>query len=106
VAYSNALMMTPSESASELQINAGRSRKRFLGELGVPDDQPSGTVYKVEISMDTAAPVYSVDVRFGETKQIDLDVTNVLRIKIRLTSLSGMKDYRYSQIAIGSPRLA
>jgi hypothetical protein len=41
-------------------------------------------------------------VHFGETKKIDLDVSNVLRIKISITSSTSNSGH----IAIGDPRFA
>lgn len=103
VSYSNALEMRPSSSSTtQLQINAGRRMHRFLGDLGIPDDQHSTNAYKVEISLDGSAPIVVYDIRFGETKKIDIDVTNALRIKVSVTpvSVSGYDN----QLAIGSPR--
>ncbi|MGI8686632.1 MAG: NPCBM/NEW2 domain-containing protein [Acidimicrobiales bacterium] len=104
VSYTNALYLHPLQYASgperRVEIDAGRSRKRFLGDLGIPDTEASTSAYKVDISLDGAAPIYSTELKFGETKKIDLDITNVLRIKILVSSISG-----YAYLAIGSPRL-
>ena len=83
-----------------IEIDAGRDYTRFRGDLGIPDNQPSATFYRVEIILDNGSPALSAEVRFGETKTIDLDVTNVLRIRIVLTP-NGEGD-----IAIGNPRLS
>jgi len=101
VVYSNALVIYPSAYANErrLEIDAGRSYRTFVGDLGIPDDQKSSTAYKVDISLDGSAPTYSADVRFGETKKINLNITNVLRIKIVLTPISNSGGY----VAIGDP---
>jgi hypothetical protein len=102
--YSNALLMKPAYRFSgpnaSLEIDAGRDFTRFRGDLGIPDDQPSSTAYDVQISLDNAAPTVSTQVRFGETKTIDLDITNVLRIKIALTSISDC----CNKVGIGNPR--
>jgi hypothetical protein len=102
VKYANALIMRPDsyrDAASRLEIDAGRSRKRFLGDLGIPDSERSATAYKIEISLDNAAPVFSTEIRFGETRKIDIDVTNVLRIKIVASPITCC-----DAVAIGSPR--
>jgi hypothetical protein len=99
VSYTNALLIRVSYPG-RVEINAGRSRSRFLGELGVPDDQKSGSAYKVDVSFDNAAPVLSTEVRFGQTKRLDLDVTNVLRIKISISPIAGS----WGDLAIGNPR--
>lgn len=104
--YSNALVMSPRQYRKEpnvrLEIDAGRDFKRFRGDLGIPDNQSSGTAHKVEISLDNAAPVVSTEVRFGETKALDLDITNVLRIRIVITPISGWSN----TLAIGNPRFS
>lgn len=105
VSYTNALVAQPYNSTSSFQINAGRTRKRFLGDVAIPDDQRSTTAYRVEISLDNGAPVFTTDVRFGETKRIDIDVTNVLRVKVKLTALTAGVGSD-NDIAIGSPRFA
>lgn len=104
--YSNALVIRPDiyrdEPSSRLELNAGRDYKRFRGDLGIPDDQSSTTAYKVEISLDNAAAALSTEVRFGETKAIDLDITNVLRIRIVITPISTC----CNTLAIGNPRFS
>lgn len=100
--YPNGLVIDPYSSAREwrIEINAGRDYTRFRGDLGIPDDQQSATSYRVEVVLDNGSPALSAEVRFGETKTIDLDVTNVLRIRIVLTP-NGEGD-----IAVGKPRLS
>lgn len=103
VDYPSALTIRTAYSSSEstqVQLDAGRRQERLLGELGVPDDQPSSTVYQVDISLDGAAPILSTEVRFGETTPLNLDVSNVLRIELTATSLSEC----CNSFAIGSPR--
>jgi len=102
VGYVNALQMYSDSTPDKVEINASRARKRFLGTLGIPDDQRSTSSHMVEISLDGAAPVYSVIVNFGETKAIDLDVTEILRIRITVSS----KTRESGTVAIGNPRFA
>jgi len=100
VFYPNALVMGVGSRPGYVEINAGRSRSRFLGELGVPDDQRSESSYQVDVSFDNAAPVLSTEVRFGETRRLDLDVTNVLRIRISVSAIAGSR----GNLAIGNLR--
>ena len=99
--YPNGLVIEPLPYRTEwrIEIDAGRDYTRFRGDLGITDDQPSSTFYRVEIVLDNGSPALSAEVRFGETKTIDLDVTNVLRIRIVLTPNG------YGKIALGNPRL-
>lgn len=106
VQYSNALVMSSGSSPVKLEINAGRTRHRFQGTLGIPDDQKSSSVQQVDISLDNAAPVFSTVLNFGEVKTIDIDVTNVLRIRITLVSKSGSGCCSSGTVAIGNPRFA
>jgi hypothetical protein len=104
VSYPSALVLQPDQytrGLGRLEIDAGRAHTRFLGDLGIPDTEHSSTAYKVEISLDDAAPVFSTEVRFGETKSIDLDVTRVLRIKIFVSPIACCDD-----VAIGNPRFS
>jgi len=102
VSYVTALQINSGRTPQKLEINAGRNRNRFLGTLGIPDDQRSSSSHQVEISLDNAAPVLSVLVNFGEAKPIDIDVTKVLRVRITVTS----KTSDSGTIAIGDPRFA
>jgi hypothetical protein len=99
IAYTNALRMYSDRTADRVEINAGRNRTRFLGTAGIPDDQRSASVHQVDISLDNAAPVFSAVIPFGETREIDLDVTGVLRIRITVTSRN-----EDGYVAIGNPR--
>ena len=101
--YTDAMnaQLCSSPDPGRIEIDAGRDFGRFQGDLGVPDDEPSDSVYEVQISLDNGAPVFSSEIRFGEIRKIDLDVTEVLRIKIAITPLS-----RSRVIAIGNPRLS
>ncbi|MCW3043656.1 MAG: hypothetical protein JWL57_1814, partial [Actinobacteria bacterium] len=93
--------ISPRNASANVQIDAGRSKHRFVGSLGIPDNQSSGASYQVDISLDNAAPVYSTVVNFGETKNIDLDVTKALRIKITVLWKAGQS----GEVAIGNPKL-
>ncbi len=100
VDYPSALVMFSIREVRKLEIDAGRRQDRFRGSLGIPDDQDSDSAHQVDISLDGANPIYSAVVRFGETKEIDLDVTNVLRVRISVSSV-GTEDGR---LGIGSAR--
>jgi hypothetical protein len=102
VSYVNALKMYSQKSPTKLEINASRSRSHFRGSLGIPDDESSASSHQVEISFDEAAPAYSTVVNFGETKEIDLDVTGVLRVRVTVSSMTSAGGF----VAIGNPRFA
>lgn len=100
VAYPNAMRIFGMSRPAYVEINAGRSRQQFLGSLSIPDNERSSSVYQIDISLDGAAPVYSSVVAFGETKEIVLDITGVLRIRVTFSSQSGVNGY----FGIGNPR--
>jgi len=101
VLYSNALVISGETTPQKVEINAGRSHKKFRGVLGVPDDGKSSASFQVDISLDGASPVFSAVINFGETKDIDIDIPNVLRVRITVVS----KDSSYGgKVAIGNPR--
>jgi hypothetical protein len=100
--YANALKIYSERGPADVEINAGRSRKLFRGSLGIPDDESSSSSHQVEISFDGAPPAFSAVVNFGETKNVDLDVTGVLRVKITVSSITNSSGY----VAIGNPRFS
>lgn len=103
VAYVNALKLYAPRTPGKIEINASRNRNRFKGTLGIPDDEASGTSVQVDISLDAAPPALSTVVSFGEAKEIDLDVSGVLRVRITISVLSGDGT---PYVAIGNPRFA
>ena len=102
ISYSNALQMYSERRPTKVEINASRARKAFRGSLGIPDSESSSSSHQVEISLDNAAPAFSAVVNLGETKDVDLDVTGVLRVRITVSSLTSTSGY----VAIGNPRFA
>lgn len=100
VGFPTALRISSSSSPLKVEIDAGRSRKRFLGTLGIPDDQKSSSSHQVDISLDNGPSILSVVINFGEVKAIDLDATNVLRIRLTVVS----KTTTSGTVAIGNPR--
>lgn len=103
VLYSNALVISAESTPRKVEINAGRNHNKFRGVLGVPDDGKSSASFQVDISLDGGSPVFSAVIKFGETKDIDVDIPNVLRVRITVVS----KDSSYGEkVAIGNPRFA
>src|SRR6266851_4656525 len=102
--FTNAMLMDTTGSPRTVQIDAGRRRHRFLGSVGIPDNQTSSSSVKVDISLDTAPPIFSAVINFGELKPIDLDVTNVLRVKITVAEPRFGTSNSSGVIGIGNPR--
>ncbi|HEY5881763.1 MAG TPA: PASTA domain-containing protein [Nakamurella sp.] len=91
--YSHGLLIdpTPRYSSNELAIyeyDFSRAYRKLTGELGMDDASASGAIGKVEIYGDGRL-LTQVDVPFGTTVPVDLDVTNVLRLKVTVAVLDG-----------------
>lgn len=104
--YSNALILAPRCAGGYLEINAGRTHTRFRGDLSIPDDQLSSSAFRVEVSVDRAAPAFATEVRFGETRPIDIDVTGGLRVRITATPIEPQSSYDCPEAGIGNPRFS
>lgn len=100
VDYPAAVLLVGDRNVAKIEINAGRRYERFRGSLSVPDDEDSDSAYQVDISLDGGDPTFSTLVKFGETKEIDLKIDQVLRIKIEFVAV-GNDDGRFG---IGNPR--
>lgn len=100
VDYPAAVLLVGDRNVAKIEINAGRRYERFRGSLSVPDDEDSDSAFQVDISLDGGDPTFSTLVKFGETKEIDLKIDQVLRIKIEFVAV-GNDDGRFG---IGNPR--
>lgn len=100
VDYPAALVLYGDRNVEKIEINAGRRYERFRGSLSIPDTEDSDSSYQVDISLDGGNPAYSALVRFGETKEVDLEIDNVLRIKVELVAVGEQGGY----LGIGNPR--
>lgn len=87
--YSHGLLMTPPGSGiGAVEYDFSRQYRKLSGELGLDDKSDSAAIGKVEIYGD-GRQLLAQDVPFGTTTPVDLDVTNVLRIKITVASVDG-----------------
>lgn len=60
---------------------------RLVGQVGPRDDVSAASVYKIEIFVD-GTQVYDQTIGLGQITLIDLDLTNVLRLRIQVTDLA------------------
>lgn len=70
------------------QYNLGRKCKRLMFTAGITDDSDSGTSGRFEVQLDSGNPKFSRDIRFGSSVAGSVDVTNALRLKLSITSLT------------------
>lgn len=87
--YSHGLLVDPNGSAvATIEYDFSRQYRKLTGELGLDDTSESSAVGKVEIYGDGRL-LTEVDVPFGATIPVDVDVTDVLRIKINVSVVDG-----------------
>lgn len=87
--YSHGLLVTPPRSGiGTIEYDFSRQYRKLSGELGLDDKSDSSTVGKVEIYGD-GRQLLALDVPFGTTIPVDVDVTDVLRLKITVAKVDG-----------------
>lgn len=98
--YSHALVLEPSEYATlgVREYDFSRQYRQLKGDLGLGDKSDSAAVGKVEIYGD-GRQLLAQDVPFGTTIPIDVDVTDVLRIKITVTTVDGRSSIVFGDFA-------
>lgn len=98
--YSHALVLEPSEYATlgVREYDFSRQYRQLKGDLGLGDKSDSAAVGKVEIYGD-GRQLLAQDVPFGTTIPIDIDVTDVLRIKITVTTVDGRSSIVFGDFA-------
>lgn len=97
--YSHGLLMTPPGSGiGTVEYDFSRQYRKLSGELGLDDKSDSAAIGKVEIYGD-GRQLLAQDVPFGTTTPVDLDVTNVLRIKITVASVDGTSSIVFGDFA-------
>ena len=104
----DSLMATPSSNyPCVMEYDFGRDWKSLKFTAGIGDDSPSDTKVRIEVFAD-GKELLNKQVAFAETSDIDLDVTDVLRLRIQVTWLQGDPYYDTTAVLgnlrrIGSP---
>lgn len=86
--YSHGLLIDPWTAGATVEYDFSRQYRRMTGELGLDDKSDSSALGKVEIYGDGRL-LTTTDVPFGTTIPVDVDVTDVLRLKINVSVLDG-----------------
>lgn len=88
--YSHAVTISPYASGSpgSVEYDFSRQYRQLKGDLGLGDKSDSAATGKVEIYGD-GRQLLAQDVPFGTTTPVDIDVTNVLRLKIIFSTVDG-----------------
>ncbi|MEX5637227.1 protein kinase domain-containing protein [Parafrankia sp. FMc2] len=73
--------------ATSIEYNLGRDYVRLQLTLGVGDTSPSGMQCQFEIIADGTQREFQI-VSLGETRKVDIDVTDVLRLGLQATAIN------------------
>lgn len=91
-------------STEEIQFDLGRDYRMLTATLGLRDDTEDLTVVvRAEIFGDGVSPLWSREVRFGESYPVRIDVTNVLRLRVKFTLVSTTGCCQDHFMVLGSP---
>ena len=86
--YTRSILVDPSNGpVAFVEYDVARKYTRLVGQVGLRDDVSSAASYKIEIFVD-GSQVYDQTIGLGQVTPIDLDLTNVLRLRIQVTDLS------------------
>ena len=85
--YTRSVLLDPyAERPGYVEYDLGRRYKTLSGTVGLSDAVPSDTVMRVEIYAD-GTPLFNQDLRLGQAVPIELDMANVLRLRLQVTDL-------------------
>lgn len=87
--YARSLMLDPGRPAEEafVEYDLGRNFSRLEGFAGLRDDAPSDLTMHLEIFGDGERLFDEISVMIGTAIPVDLDITDVLRLRIQVTDL-------------------
>ncbi len=85
--YTRSVSLDPSyQDTGFVEYDLGRRYTTLTGTVGLSDAVPSDTVMRVEIYGD-GKPLFNQDLRLGQAVPVQLDMTNVLRLRLQVTDL-------------------
>lgn len=87
-----------STASRSVQYDLGRHYRTFRALAGVGDESYSGVNERLEVIADGRI-VWSGDFTLGQTAAVEVDVTGVLRLELRQTSLAALYEYKYPAFA-------
>jgi NPCBM/NEW2 domain/RTX calcium-binding nonapeptide repeat (4 copies) len=73
---------------AQIEYDLGRKYKRFVTTIGLRDDSYSGGMARYSFYGDGPDPLYERTVAFGQSFPVKVDVTGVLRLKLRVTTVA------------------
>lgn len=103
----DSVMLRPpydSDSPCIVEYDFGRDWTSLKGTLGIIDDSPTNTKVRLQVFGDEKE-LLNVQIAFATTTDLDLDVTDVLRLKVQVTYIDGDDGYDDNiQLALGNLR--
>ncbi|HEY3673657.1 MAG TPA: PASTA domain-containing protein [Acidimicrobiia bacterium] len=85
--YAHAVTFYASSASTKAGYDLGRHYRRLRGTVGLRDDDQASSSVKVEVFADGRS-IFSQTVGLGQSVELDLDVTNVLRLELVGTNLA------------------
>ncbi|MFF0290353.1 NPCBM/NEW2 domain-containing protein [Streptomyces sp. NPDC005262] len=89
---------------NDAEYNLGRDWRTFKATIGLRDDAPTGCRLKFEAFADGKL-INDATLPLGETRDLKLDISHVLRLKIQVTYVSSTDISNYCYGAWGDARL-
>lgn len=87
--YSHGVAPVPTRtSVGTVEYDLSRQYRRLVGEIALDDKSPTGAVGKVEIYGDGRL-LTDPSIAFGTTTPVDVDITDVLRLRIAISETGG-----------------
>ena len=86
--YPHGLLVTPGSTGGSLEYDFSRQYRQLTGELGFDDKASSDATAQIEIYGD-GRQLTEQNITFGTTTPVQVDVTDVLRIRISVSVTDG-----------------
>jgi hypothetical protein len=95
------------DESTATEYNLGYKYEKLVAVVGMGDDSEDATaIGKIKIYGDSVLLYDSGNLSLGQKKDVSINVSNVLRLKIEFIPVSGNDEYiYYSDLALGSPTL-
>lgn len=101
--FARSIYAAAESSTDSIEFDVGRDYSRLLTTIGAADDSSSSTeAVLYEVFADGQA-LFSRQLSFGQSEALDLNITNVLRLRFVVTRIQDAAGITYA--AFGNPRV-
>jgi hypothetical protein len=83
--YPHSIYLSVVYDAGDVQYDLGRNYRRFRATIGLTDDSGSSASVLYEVFAD-GRRIYNATLGLGQTRDLDIDMTGVLRLDLRAKS--------------------